>query len=141
MRPEPKSVSCDYPNYFSNVLTPAVEKRLPERGSIAARIVNHTTGIGPFLDVVSKELCDDGSMSPASGKGLVKFVTRSATSIAVVGGTAALAGIGLVAGSPIAAIAAGAVGLATLPPLAERAVLGLAHFASELLDGVKRREE
>jgi hypothetical protein len=141
MRPEPKSVSCDYPNYFSNVVTPAVEKRLPERGSIAAKIVNHTTGIGPFLDVVSKELCEDGSMSPESGKGLIKFVTRSATSIAVVGGTAALAGIGLTVGSPVAAIGAGLFGLATLPPLAERAVLGLGKFASELLAGVKRSRE
>lgn len=140
MRPEPKSVSCDYPSYFSEVLTPAVEKRLPQKGSLAARIVDHTTGIGSFFDKVSKDLCDDGRMSPESGKGLIKFVTRSGTSVAVLGATATLAGIGLAVSSPFTALAAGAVGLAVLPPLVERAVFKAADFASELLAGVRRSD-
>lgn len=55
------------------------------------------------------------------------FITRSATSATVVGGTL---GMG--------AIVAGGIGLAVLPYAAERAVFGVADFFGELLRGVKQ---
>ncbi|MFO0416598.1 MAG: hypothetical protein ACK5Y6_04855 [Pseudomonadota bacterium] len=139
MRTEHKSYECGNPNLFSDVLTPAVEKRIPAKGTIAGRVLDHTTGIGNFFRTVSSDLCDDGKMSSESGRGAVKFITRTATSAVVIGGTASLAALGLVVGSPIAAIGAGAVGLAVLPPLAERAALGIANFGHEILEGIRQR--
>jgi hypothetical protein len=140
MRPEAKSVSCDNSNYFSDVVAASVERRLPEKGSIASRILNHTTAVGPFFDTVSKDLCDDGRMGAESAQSALSFISRSATSAAVVGGTVGLVGLGVALGSPVAAVVAGAAGLAILPPLAERAVFGAANFAKELLAGVRRSE-
>ncbi len=140
MRPEPKSISCDNSNYFSDVVATAVERRLPEKGSIAARVLNHTTAIGPFFDTVSQDLCDDGRMSSESGYSALRFISRSATSAAVVAGSIGLVGLGITFGTPVAAVGAGLAGLAILPPLAERAVFGAARFAKELLGGVRRPE-
>jgi hypothetical protein len=139
MRPEANTQSCDNPSYFSDVLTPAVEERLPTKGSFTARIIDHTTGIRPFVETVSQDLCDDGRMSTESGKKAIGFITRSATSAVVIGGTATLVGLGLVIGSPVLAVGAGIAALAVLPPLVERATFGVASFASDLLEGVRRR--
>lgn len=129
---------CLYPNYFSNVLTPAVEKRLPTQGSISARTLDYLTNVGPFVQTVSQDLCDDGRMGIESTKSATSFITRSATSAIVAGGTLGLAATGLVVGSPLAAIVAGGIGLAVLPYVAERAVFGVADFVGELLNGVEK---
>lgn len=139
MRPDLHTQSCDNQSYFTDVLTPAVEERLPAKGSIAGRVLDYTTGIRPFFDTVSQDLCDDGRMSTESGKKAVSFITRSATSAVVVGGTATIAGLGLAFGSPVLAVGAGLAALAVLPPLVEKAAFGIIDFASELLDGVRRR--
>lgn len=139
MRPELNTPSCDNPSYFSDVLTPAVEERLPIKGSFVGRVIDHTTGIRPFVETVSLDLCDDGRMSVESGKRAIGFITRSATSAVVIGGTATLAGLGLVVGSPVLAVGAGIAALAVLPPLVEKATFGVGRFASDLLEGVRRR--
>jgi hypothetical protein len=137
--PEMQSNFCLYPNYFSNVLTPAVEKRLPTPGSLSARTLDHLTNVGSFVQTVSQDLCDDGRMSVESTKSATSFITRSATSATVVGGTLGLAATGLALGSPVGALVAGGIGLAVLPYLAERAVFGVADFFGELLNGVEKR--
>lgn len=147
MRPEPNFQSiiqldtqfCENPSYFSDVLTPAINERLPSKNSIAGRILDHTTGIGPFFETVSSDLCDDGQMSSDSAKKAVSFITRSATSAVVVGGTATIAGLGLAVGTPFLAIGAGVVALAALPPLAEKIAFGAAGLASDLLNGIRNR--
>lgn len=139
MRPETNIQSCDNPSYFSDVLTPAIEARLPKKGSIAGRVIDHTTGIRPFVETVSQDLCDNRRMSTESGKKAIGFITRSATSAVVIGGTATLAGLGLVVGSPLLAVGAGLAALAVLPPLVEKATFGVGRFASDLLEGVRRR--
>lgn len=139
MKPEPTTPSCDNPNYFSDVLVPATEERLPAKGSIAGHILDHTTGIRPFFETVSQDLCDDARMSSKSGEKAVSFITRSTTSALVVGGTATLAALGLVVGSPLVAIGAGVAALVALPPLAEKAAFGVINYASDLLDGIKER--
>jgi len=139
MRPEPQTQSCDNPSYFSDVLAPEVEKRLPAKGSFAGRILDHTTAVRPFFETVSQDLCDDGRMSTDSGKKAVSFMTRSATSAIVVGGTATVAGFGLAFGAPILAIGAGVAALAVLPPIVERVAFGVINFGSDLLAGVRRR--
>ena len=78
-------------------------------------------------------------MSTESGKKAIGFITRSATSAVVIGGTATLVGLGLVIGSPVLAVGAGIAALAVLPPLVEKATFGVASFASDLLEGVRRR--
>lgn len=138
MRPESKEYGCDNPSYFSEVLTPAVERRLPEDGSITRKVVDHVTGIGPFFHNVSEDLCDDGRMSEQSARSAVRFITRSASTALIVGGTATLAAAGLVVGSPLAAVGAGIVGLVLLPPLAERTAFGVIRLGQELLNGVRR---
>lgn len=138
MRPEYNDQYCENPNYFSNVLAPTVDEKLPRPNSIPARVLDHISGVRPFLQTVSRDLCDDGRMSGESGKSALSFISRSATSAAVISATASLAALGLVIGTPALAIGAGIVGLAVLPPLAERAALGVASFAQKLLDGVRR---
>jgi hypothetical protein len=141
MAPDPISSSqCNYPNYFSSALTPAVEQRLPQTGTLGAMALDHLTSIRPFFNTVSQDLCDDGRMGVESGKSAVSFITRSAASATIIGGTAALASLGLVVGSPWIAIGAGLAGLAVLPPLAERAAFGIANFAGDLLGRVHREE-
>lgn len=129
---------CLTPNYFSSVLAPAVEKRLPAPGSYSAQALDHLTNIGPFLQTVSQDLCEDGRMNDQSARSGLSFMARSSASAIVAGGTIGLASLGLVIGSPFLALAAGAVGLFVLPSLAERAVFGIADFAGELLKGVSR---
>jgi hypothetical protein len=128
---------CLYPNYFSNVLSPAVEKRLPSQGSPSARTLEYLTNVGTFVQTVSRDLCDDGRMGLESTKSATSFITRSATSATVVGGTLGLAATGLALGSPLGAIVVGGISLAVLPYVAERAVFGVADFFGELLRGVK----
>ena len=141
MAPDPISSSyCNYPNYFSSALVPTVEKRLPQNGTLGAMALDHLTSIRPFLNTVSQDLCDDGRMSVESAKSAVSFISRSAASATVIGGTAALAAYGLVVGSPWVALGAGIAGLVFAPPVAERATFGVADFAGELLQQVKRKE-
>ncbi len=139
MRPDFKPESCDNPSYFSDVLVPAIDKRLPSKGSIVGRALDYTTSVRPFFETVSQDLCDDGRMSVESGNKAVSFISRSATSAIVVGATAGIVGLGLAVGTPVLAVGAGLAGLAILPPLAEKAVFGVLDFASDLLDGIRKR--
>lgn len=77
-------------------------------------------------------------MGLESTKSATSFITRSATSATVVGGTLGMAATGLVLGSPLGAVVAGGIGLAVLPYVADRAVFGVADFFGELLRGVKQ---
>lgn len=129
--------NCVYPNYFSNVVAPAVRERLPEAGSWGGQVIDHLTNVGPFVDTVSRELCDDGRMSKESANNAVGFITRTSTSTIVAGATLGLAAVGLVVGSPAAAVGVGIAGLILLPPLVERVVKGAANFAGDLLQRVK----
>lgn len=134
---EPIQANCVYPNYFSNVFAPAVRDRLPEAGSWSGQALDHLTNVGPFVDTVSRELCDNGRMGRESANNAVGFITRSSTSAVVAGATLGLAAVGLVVGSPLVAIGAGLAGLAFLPPLVEKGVKGIASFAGDLLRGLK----
>ena len=129
---------CLTPNYFSSVLTPAVQSRLPEQGSIQGRVVDYLTNVGPFFQTVSQDLCDDGRMGIESTKSATSFIARSATTAAVAVGTTSLAITGAVLGSPLIALGLGAAGLVVLPYVAEKAVFRIADFAGELLNGVKK---
>lgn len=133
-----QSQFCANPNYFSSVLTPAVENRLPQQGSLTGMAVDYLTNTRPFLQTVSQDLCDDGRMSFESAKSATSFITRSATTAAVTVGTAGLVVTGAVLGSPAIAFGLGVAGLAVLPYLAEKAVFGIADFAGELLNGVRK---
>lgn len=135
-----QSQFCPNGNYFNSVLTPAVEKRLPPQDSYAGMAVDYLTSARPFFQTVSRDLCDDGRMGIESAKGATSFITRSATTAAVGLGTAGLAITGAVIGSPMIALGLGFAGLAVLPYVAEKIVFGVAHFAGELLDGVKKGE-
>jgi len=134
---DPIQTNCVYPNYFSNVVAPAVRERLPEAGSWGGQAVDHLTNVGPFVDTLSRELCEDGRLSKESANNAVGFITRTSTSAVVAGSTLGLAAVGLVVGSPAVAIGAGIAGLVLLPPLVERVVKGAANFAGDLLQGVK----
>lgn len=131
--------NCVYPNYFSDVVAPAVRERLPEAGSWGGQAIDHLTNVGPFVDTLSRELCEDGRLSKESASNAVGFITRTSTSTMVAGATLGLAAVGLVVGSPAVAIGAGIAGLVLLPPLVERVVKGAANFAGDLLQGVKDR--
>lgn len=131
---------CAFPNFFNSIFVPAVTRRLPEEGSIAGRVLDHTTGIRPFIQTLSHDLCDDGRIGAESARQAVSFVSRSSASAIVAGGAIGLASLGIVVGSPLAALGAGFAGLAILPPLAERAAVGVSNFFGELLAGVRREE-
>lgn len=133
-----QSKFCANPNYFSSILTPAVERRLPSQGSYSGMAMDYLTNARPFFQTVSQDLCDDGRIGLESAKSATSFITRCATTAAVTVGTAGLAITGAVIGSPAVALGLGVAGLAVLPYLAEKAVFGLATFVSELLDGVKK---
>ena len=137
MAPSPLSSSCNYPNFFSSPLAPALQRQLPEEGTLAGRAIDHLTNVGPFLQNVSQDLCDFGRMGEQSERGAVGFFARSTTSAAVASGTLGLAALGLAFGSPLLALSAGAVGLVALPPLAERAAVGVVGFARGLLDDLR----
>ena len=136
-----QSQFCSYPNYFSSVLTPAVQDRLPEQGSISGRVVDYLTNVGPFFQTISQDLCDDGRMGIESTKSATSFIARSAATAAVTVGTAGLAITGAVLGSPMIAVGLGVAGLVALPYLAEKAAFGIANFAGELLSGVQRERK
>jgi hypothetical protein len=138
--PMRESNFCLNPNFFDSVLRPAVERRLPAVDSFSGKALDHISGIRPFFETVSKDLCDDGRMASESAESAVSFISRSATSAAIVGGTIGLATLGIVVGSPLAAVGAGLLGLAVLPPLAERAAFGILNFAGELLQRVPKQE-
>jgi hypothetical protein len=138
---DPINGNCVYPNYFSGVVAPAVRQRLPERDSFSGIALDHLTNVGPFVDTVSRELCEDGRIGKASAQNALGFITRSSTSTIVTGAALGLTGIGLVAGSPIAAIGAGIAGLLVLPPLVERGFTGVASFIGDLFSGWKARRE
>lgn len=133
-----QSQFCANPNYFSSVLAPAVESRLPSRGSYSGVVVDHLTNARPFIETVSQDLCDDGRMGIESARSATSFITRSATTAAVTVGTVGLALTGAVFGSPAVALGLGAAGLAFLPWMAEKAVFAFGDFAGELLSGVKK---
>lgn len=143
MSPEPLNTPplCAVPNFFNSVFVPAVERRLPDEGSIAAKVLDHTTGIRPFIQTLSQDLCEDGRIGPDSARQAVSFVSRSSASAIVAGGSIALASLGIVVGSPLAALGGGLAGLAILPPLAERAAVGVSNFFGELLQGVRGERE
>ena len=136
-----QSQVCLNPNYFSSVLTPAVERRLPSQDSYTGMTVDYLTNARPFFQTVSQDLCDNGRMGIESAKSATSFITRSATTAAIAVGTAGLAITGAVIGSPVIALGLGVAGLAVLPYLAEKAVFGVANFASELLNGVNKDSE
>jgi len=131
---------CQNPNYFDSTVRPAVERRLPNRDSLAGIAFDHISGARPFFETLSRDLCDDGRIGAESAGSAVSFISRSATSASVIAGTIGLASLGVVVGSPLAAIGLGAASLIILPPLAEKCALGIARFAGEPLDGVRRRE-
>jgi hypothetical protein len=141
MRPDGSALYCANPNIFTDIYEGAVEPRLPKAGSITDQVLEHTTAIRPFLQTVSDELCENGQIGEASARGSLSFMTRAATSAAVVAGTTSLIAFGVVAGSPVAALGLGAAGLAILPPLAERAGAGMAALAGEILGTFKSSEE
>ncbi len=80
-------------------------------------------------------------MGKDSAQSSLRFMARAAASGAVVVGTTSLVALGIVVGSPIAALGLGVAGLAVLPPLAERAAFGIAPFAGDILDQVRRSNQ
>lgn len=139
MRSEKTPTPCENPNVFTDMYENVIAPRLPDKGSLADRALTHTTGARPFFETVSEQLCEDGRIGDASARGALGFIARSATTGAVLTGTASLAALGLVVGSPVAAIGAGLLGLVILPPLAERAVHGLTRLGGDLLGQVRAR--
>lgn len=142
MNPDNQGSSCSFPNFFSNTFAPAVERRLPEPGSLASVALDHTTKLPTFVDTVSRDLCDDGRMSAQSRDAALGFISRSSTAALVTGGAATLAALGVAtAGAPLAAVGLGIVGLAILPPLAEWAVHRVGSFFGELFAGVEKPQD
>jgi hypothetical protein len=141
MRPDPNTPYCENANLFTDIYENAVQPRLPAQGSLANVALEHTTGINSFFQSVSGELCEKGRIGQESAESSLRFMARSAASGAVVVGTTSLVALGVVAGSPIAAIGLGVAGLAVLPPLAERAAFGIASFAGDVLARFRKGEE
>jgi len=132
MRPERNSSQCGNPNLFTSIYENSISPRLPKPGSIADRIMTHTTAARPFFETVSRDLCETERMTEESGERALSFMARSAATGMTVVGTGALVGFGLVAGSPLLAVGAGVAGLALLPPLADRVARGTASFLGEI---------
>jgi hypothetical protein len=132
MRPEKNSFQCENQNIFTSIYESSIAPRLPRGGSIADRIMTHTTAARPFFETVSRDLCENNRVSPESGERALSFMARSAATGITVAGTAGLVGFGLVAGSPLLAVGAGVAGLAFLPPLADSFVHGTATFLGEV---------
>lgn len=141
MRPDPNSAYCENPNIFTDIYENAVQPRLPSPESVAGTVLDYTTGVNSFFQNVSGELCDTGTMGKESAESSLRFMARSAASGAVVVGTTSLVALGVVAGSPIAALGLGLAGLAVLPPLVERAAFGIASFAGDVLARFRRSDE
>lgn len=131
---------CEYPNYFSDTFTPAVQKRLPDANTFGSQVLDYTTKIPTFIETVSSDLCEDSRLGTESLKAAVGFITRSTTTVVVAGSAATATLIGAATGAaPIIGIGLGIVGLTVLPPLAERVVGRIGEFLGELLQGVKFR--
>ena len=144
MRPERNASQCENPNVFTSIYENSISPRFPREGSVADRIMTHTTGARPFFETVSRELCENQRMSAESGDKALSFMARSAATGITVTGTAALVGLGLGVGSPLVAAGAGLAGLALLPPLADRVVHGAASLFGEItttLGDYMKREE
>jgi hypothetical protein len=130
--------NCYSPNFFSEALTPTIERSLPRKGSIASRILDHSTKLPTFLQTVSQDLCDDGRMSGKSGRAALGFITRSSTTALVIGGGAALGGLAIAtAGAPAAVAGLGLASLAVLPPLVEWGAQKATDIAGSLLSSFK----
>lgn len=132
MRPERAPSECENPNIFTSIYENAISPRLPNAGSLTDRVMTHTTGARPFFETVSRELCENERITAESGERALSFIARSATTGVTVAGTGALVGFGLVAGSPLVALGAGIVGLAVLPPLADRLATGVASLFADI---------
>ena len=116
---------------MSSVVVPALEKRLPTRTSIAATPLNHLTRVDPFLQTLSSDLCDDGRLSARSA---LSFISRGATSAAVISASGVVAATSLAFGAPIVPLVVGGIALGILPPLMERATFGAAKAVYELIE-------
>lgn len=101
MRPERNTSQCENPNVFTSIYENSISPRLPREGSLADRVMTHTTGARPFFETVSRELCENQRMSAESSDKALSFIARSAATGITVTGTAALVGLGLVVGSPL----------------------------------------
>jgi hypothetical protein len=141
MSPDNRGINCLSSNFFSNTLTPALQERLPQAGTLASRVIDHTTKIPTFLDTVSKDLCDDGRMSGPSRDAGLSFIARSATAGAVTAGTVVL-GLAAVAtaGAPLTVAALGVAGLVLLPPAADWAVGKVSGFIGGLFGSSREQE-
>jgi hypothetical protein len=141
MRLNPSTAYCENPNVFTDIYMNTLQPRLPSPNSVKGTVLEHTTGVSSFFQTVSGELCNRGSMGKDSAQSSLRFMARAAASGAVVVGTTSLVAWGIVVGSPIAALGLGVAGLAVLPPLAERAAFGIASFAGDILDQVRRSNQ
>lgn len=142
MSPKIDRATCAQSNFFSDSFSPAVERALPKKGSIASRVLDHSTKLPTFLDTVSKDLCDDGRMSSKSGRAALGFITRSSTTAVIAGSALTLGGIAVAtAGAPVAVAGLGLAGLALLPPVVEWGANKVADFLGGLLGTFSRNEE
>jgi hypothetical protein len=141
MRTEGSIEGCANPNFFSDVVQPAVDKRLPERGGIGDKVVNHLTGVRTYVDTVARDLCDDERMGKESAKSMVGFISRTSATVAVSAASVVVGGFAIAAGAPVlATVGVAAVGLAVAAPFAEKIALGVGSFAGEILAGIRGRE-
>lgn len=142
MSPQINRPTCAQNNIFSDTFSPAVERVLPRKGSLASRVLDHSTKLPTFLDTVSKDLCDDGRMSGKSGRAALGFITRSSTSALVAGSAFSLGGIALAtAGAPVAVAGLGLAGLAFLPPVVEWGANKVTDFLGGILGAFSRSDE
>jgi hypothetical protein len=137
MKPAAPTPYCANENLFSEIYEGSLKPRLPAEGSLADGVLKHTTAVQPFLQTVSTELCDNARISGESARTTFSFIARSAATAVVVTSTASLAALGIVVGSPVAAVGLGIAGLIALPPIAERAAFGLASLAGGVLSRLK----
>ena len=127
------SNSCSHPNIFSDEVAPFVQSYLPAPGSVAEKVLDHTTGAPSFFSTISEDLCDDGRMGEESRDAAVGFISRSATTGVVLTGAATLAAIGVAtAGAPLVVLGAGVAALAVLPPV----INGLAQRVGSFFGGL-----
>jgi hypothetical protein len=142
MSPQIDRTTCTQGNFFSDVLSPSVERALPKKGSLASRVLDHSTRLPTFLDTVSEDLCDDGRMSSKSGRAALGFITRSSTTAIVAGGALTLGSIAVAtAGAPVAVAGLGFAGLAFLPPVVEWGANKVADFFGGLLTSISRESK
>ena len=140
MRPESRVESCTYPNVFSEVIEPAVEKRLPERGSISDAVVNHLTGVRSYVETVTDDLCDDQRVGSDTAQSTIGSVSRTiaTTAVLTVGAIASAAAVAT-GGAVLATAGLVGVGLVVAPPLAEKIAIGVARFGKDIVTGIGER--